>query len=97
MRWPWVSRYRLEEAEKQIDYRDKAIEQMRRERDAAQQQAQRATDELIMRLGCAPITPVVVAQNAERDKEAAEVAKQYGELVASIDAENRMIDEELAN
>jgi hypothetical protein len=66
---------------------------MRKERDEAREEARNAINELIMRLGCGPVSPQIIATNAEQDKKAADLAKQYGELMAGIDAETRLVEE----
>ena len=95
MKLPFVSRKYAERLEWEIEYRDAALKQMRRERDAAQEQAQRAIDELIVRLGCAPVTPLIVAENAERSKEVAKIASDFQAALDSVDAENRYINEQM--
>lgn len=92
MKLPFVSRERYDN---DIAYRDSALEQMRRERDKAYEQAQRATDELIMRLGCAPVTPIVHFEQKKLNEEEQEKFKQYSEMMAGVDAESRLIEENL--
>lgn len=87
-RMPWVSR-------RWVEHLELALVQMRKERDGAREEARNAINELIMRLGCAPISPAIIAVNAEKDKEAAELTKQFNELMSGIDAETRLVEENL--
>jgi hypothetical protein len=68
---------------------------MRKERDEAREEARNAVNELIMRLGCGPISPTIIAANAENDKKAAEITKQFEELMSGVDAETRLVEENL--
>ena len=95
MRLPWVSRRYSEELERQLSYRDAALSQMRVERDRAREQAELATDQLILRLGCAPVTPTFRAETAKQDERAEKAARELQEAFAGIDAETQIINEGL--
>jgi hypothetical protein len=88
MKWPLVSR-------RWAEHLELSLGQMRKERDEAREEARNAVNELIMRLGCAPVSPQIIAANVEQDKKAAELTKQFDELMAGVDAETRLVEENL--
>ena len=97
LRLPWVSRALADQLERQIAYRDTVIDKIRKERDTAMEQRDRATDDLIMHLGARPISAPVRAESAKRDEEAEKEARLLAEAFAEIDAETRLITENLSD
>lgn len=95
IRLPWVSRALADEKERQIAYRDAVIEKLQRERDAAVEEAARAVDELIMRLGAQPVSAPVRADIRKYQADAEAEVRAVAELFADVDSETKLITESL--
>ena len=96
MRWPWISVRVADELERQLSYRDDLIDRIRKERDELFDRYSRAMDSAAMSVGQPPVGPLLQEQkvNYEEERKRAEGVVQ---LFASVDAENRFIEEELSN
>ena len=94
MRWPWVSVRVLDEVERQLSYRDAVIERMQSERDNFRDMYMRLSDQMLMGVGAAPVSPVVRA-DVEKDNAAQKkLADDFAALMAGVDNEAAYCAEE---